>query len=251
MSPTGQPTCRFLEIDVPRGTGFGRHRHDAHQLLSVEVGALAVGTDAQQWAIPARRGVWLPADLDHELVAIDDARVTFAYVGLASPSTSLVSWPAVGVVAVRPLLREVLRLLARPGGVRGARREHLESVLLDEVDELRPEPELVVLPASGPARQVADGLLADPADGRGLDELGRAVGASARTLQRRFRVETGLTFQRWRRRARVQCSMGHLTDGAQVTVVAHRCGFSSASAFIAAFRVETGLTPTAWRAEIG
>ncbi len=105
-----------------------------------------------------------------------------------------------------------------------------------------------MLPAYEPARAVADALLADPADGRGLDELGRAVGASPRTLQRWFRLETGLTFQQWRRRARVQSSMGHLADGSPVTTVAHRCGFSSASAFIAAFRAETGTTPTAWRA---
>jgi AraC-like DNA-binding protein len=250
MSPTGQPTCRLLVLDVPRGTGFGRHHHDAHQLLSVESGALAVGTDAQQWAVPARRGVWLPGTLDHELVAIDDARVTFAYVETTA-SCAPVVWPAVGVVAVRPLLREVLGLLVRPGAARGERRGRLEAVLIDELGELRPESHLVSLPAYGPARQVAEGLLADPAEGRGLDELGRSVGASARTLQRRFRVETGLTFQQWRRRARVQCSMGDLTDGAQVTAVAHRCGFASASAFIAAFRAETGLTPTAWRAEIG
>ena len=151
--------------------------------------------------------------------------------------------PAVGVVAIRPLLREAVGLLARPGGAQGERRTRLEAVFLDEVADLRPEARLVVLPGDGPARAVADELLADPAEARSLDELGRAVGASSRTLQRRFRAETGLTFQQWRRRARVQSSMGHLADGASVTTVAHRCGFSSASAFIAAFRAETGHDP--------
>ncbi|MGZ4682632.1 MAG: AraC family transcriptional regulator [Acidimicrobiales bacterium] len=247
MSRTGQPRCRFAVLDVPRGTGFGRHRHDMHQLLSVESGALAVGTAAEHWAVPARRGVWLPADLDHELVAIDDARVTFAYIAPGSPSPDPIS---VGVVAIRPLLREAVDRLARPGGARGPRRERLEAVFLDEVADLHPESRLVVLPAAGPARSVADQLLADPSERRNLDELGRAAGASSRTLQRRFRSETGLTFQQWRRRARVQSSMGHLADGASVTSAAHRCGFSSSSAFIAAFRSETGTTPTAWRARL-
>src|SRR4029079_10551559 len=105
-----------------------------------------------------------------------------------------------------------------------------------------------------PARRacgVATALLADPADDRSLDDLGRAVGASSRTLQRRFRLETGLTFQHWRRRARVQSSMGHLADGDPVTTVAHRCAFASASAFIAAFRAETATTPAAWRDRLG
>ncbi len=154
-------------------------------------------------------------------------------------------------MAIRPLLREAVGLLARTGGAHGERRARLEAVFLDEVADLQPEARLVVLPGDGPARQVADGLLADPAENRSLDDLGRAVGASSRTLQRRFRAETGLTFQQWRRRARVQSSMGHLADGRSVTTVAHRCGFSSASAFIAAFRAETGTTPTAWRAQLG
>jgi AraC-like DNA-binding protein len=248
MSPTGQPRIRFVAVDVPRGTGFARHRHDTHQLLSVESGALAVGTDAEHWAVPARRGVWLPADLDHEL---DDARVTFAYISVERPPSPPSTVPEVGVVAIRPLLREAVGLLARAGAAQGERRARLEAVFLDEVADLRPEPRLVVLPGEGPARVVADELLADPAEARSLDELGRAVGASSRTLQRRFRADTGLTFQQWRRRARVQSSMGHLADGLPVTTVAHRCGFSSASAFIAAFRAETGTTPTAWRAQLG
>jgi len=250
MSSTGQPRCRFATFDIPRGTGFGRHRHDAHQLLSVETGALAVGTDSQQWAVPARRGVWLPSVLDHELVAVDDARVTFVYVDRVPPADDRLL-PAVGVVAIRPLLREAMGLLARPGAARGPRRDRLQAVFLDEVAELRPESHLVVLPTYPPARVVADALLADPADDRALDDLGRAVGASARTLQRRFRLETGLTFQHWRRRARVQSSMGHLADGDPVTIVAHRCGFASASAFIAAFRAETATTPAAWRDRLG
>jgi len=183
MSSTGQPRCRFATFDIPRGTGFGRHRHDAHQLLSVETGALAVGTDSQQWAVPARRGVWLPSVLDHELVAVDDAQVTFVYVDRVPPADDRLL-PAVGVVAIRPLLREAMGLLARPGAARGPRRDRLQAVFLDEVAELRPESHLVVLPTYPPARVVADALLADPADDRALDDLGRAVGASARLYRR-------------------------------------------------------------------
>ena len=136
MSPTGQPRIRFVAVDVPRGTGFARHRHDTHQLLSVESGALAVSTDAEHWAVPARRGVWLPADLDHELVAVDDARVTFAYISAGpgpdtpdergQPASRGPTVPEVGVVAIRPLLREAVGLLARAGGAQGDRRTRLE-----------------------------------------------------------------------------------------------------------------------------
>ena len=173
--------------------------------------------------------------------------------GLTSTSTSVIfayvwpggTWraPATGLVAIRPLLREILSALARPDAVAGDSRTRLEAVLLDELSALRPESFEVRLPVDPSARFVAEGLLADPAESWSLDEWGRASGASARTLQRRFRDETGLTFQAWRRAARVQTAMGWLVDGDPVTTVAHRRGFASASAFIAAFRQETGTTP--------
>jgi len=49
-------------------------------------------------------------------------------------------------------------------------------------------------PADPRLRDVAAILADDPADGRTLAELGRAAGASERTLSRLFRRDTGMTF---------------------------------------------------------
>ena len=261
MSPTGQPRIRFVAVDVPRGTGFGRHRHDTHQLLSVESGALAVGTEAEHWAVPARRGVWLPADLDHELVAVDDARVTFAYIGPARASirsggpaggrrpsggavVGLTGRPIRGrVVAIRPLLAR--RSACSPGRRQGRSADPARGGL----------PRRGGRPATGRAPRRAAGLPAGPRGRRRpAGRPGRAtqprrpgpghVGASSRTLQRRFRVRDGLTFQRWRRRARVQSSMGPWPTGRRSPRRRTAAGSPRASAFIAAFRAETGTTPT-------
>ncbi len=235
-----------MALAMPRATGFPPHGHDTHQLLLVDRGALAVSTDDAQWAVPARSGVWLPAGHSHGLAAIDDAFVLFAYLGPHVESGAA----AAGVVAIRPLLRELMARLAEPSGVAGTRRQRLEAVLLDEVAHIQAESALVPLPLDEPARAIADGVLAHPADPRSFEELAREVGASTRTLQRRYRAETGLTFQGWRRRARVQCALGWLAEGTPISMVAHDCGFSSVSAFVHAFRGEMGTTPAAWRRQL-
>ena len=58
-----------------------------------------------------------------------------------------------------------------------------------------------------------------------------------------FRADLGMTFPQWRTQVRLSHALVLLAGGVPVTVVAHRCGWSSASAFIDAFRRAFGHTP--------
>lgn len=86
-------------------------------------------------------------------------------------------------------------------------------------------------------------LRADPADGRTLAALGREVGASDRTLSRLFKADLGMSFPQWRTQLRLYHALIMLAENTPVTVVAHTCGWSSASAFIDVFRRTFGHTP--------
>ncbi|HVT67927.1 MAG TPA: AraC family transcriptional regulator [Trebonia sp.] len=90
-------------------------------------------------------------------------------------------------------------------------------------------------------------LAGDPADDRTLAELGRAAGASERTLSRLFRRDTGMTFPQWRAQLRLQHAMLLLAAGSSVTAAAAASGYGNTSAFIAAFRDAFGVTPAAYR----
>src|SRR4029453_15934940 len=81
---------------------------------------------------------------------------------------------------------------------------------------------------------------AGPAD---LNELAAAAGASVRTLQRVFLIETGLGFAQWRQRLRLLQAVTKLSTGASVTQAGNEAGYTSTSAFIAAFRKQLGQTP--------
>lgn len=83
----------------------------------------------------------------------------------------------------------------------------------------------------------------NPADQRTLAALGAATGTGERTLSRLFRHEFGMTFPQWRTQSRLYHALRLLADDTPVTTVAHRCGWSSASAFIDVFRTAYGYTP--------
>jgi AraC-like DNA-binding protein len=93
-------------------------------------------------------------------------------------------------------------------------------------------------------RRVTEALLADPSDPRGLEQFAAMAGASARTLARLFRRETGMSFGAWRQQARLIEALARLGAGEPVTNVALELGYESPSAFTAMFRRSLGVTPS-------
>ncbi len=92
-------------------------------------------------------------------------------------------------------------------------------------------------------KRIAAALGADPGDPRTLAAWGKEVGASVRTLSRRFLAETGMTFRQWQRQARLHAALVRLAQREPVTRVALDLGYDSPSAFIHAFRRALGTTP--------
>ena len=81
-----------------------------------------------------------------------------------------------------------------------------------------------------------------------LPELGRTIGASARTLSRLLHDELGMTFYEWRTQLRIYQALVLLAHGHDTTHVAHACGWANPSSFIAAFTNIIGTTPGRHRA---
>jgi AraC-like DNA-binding protein len=242
MTSSRQRDVRFLAVDLGRSGTVSSHSHATHQLLRIERGAVAFSHQLAAWVVPTGGAVWVPAGQVHRFEALDDTTAWGLYV--RPKDTDELAPP--GPVELSPLLHSLMLALSRP--VRDpARRAHLEQVVRDELQDVQPRQFVVALPTDPAARQVAEELIADPASSRSLTELAQDAGTSVRTLQRRFRAETGLPFHTWRRRAGLQHAMSELGRGASIATVAHRCGFGSSSAFIAAFRAELGVTPAVWR----
>ncbi|MEU0571823.1 helix-turn-helix transcriptional regulator [Nonomuraea sp. NPDC005983] len=220
------------------GAGIDAHRHDTHQIVYARNGVLSVTTGAGTWIAPANRAIWIPAGTVHEHRA--HGSTDLRLVGLVDNPLGLAR-PA--VLAVGPLLRELIIAYTQDPADDGPERARLRGVLLDQLRRSPEQPFHLPMARDPRLAAVCAILRADPADGRTLARLGAQVGTSDRTLARLCRAELGMTFPQWRTQLRLHHALLLLADGLPVTTVAHRCGWATASAFIDVFRRTLGYTP--------
>lgn len=154
------------------------------------------------------------------------------------------------VLAVTPLLREAVAALTDDTGLTASTSAATSSgscsTKLRRVDVLRVH---LPLPDDPRLQDVMALLREDPAEPRTLAELGRAVGASERTLSRLLRDRTGMSFPQWRTQLRLHHALTLLAAGASVTETAVACGYSGPSPFIQVFRGAFGTTPGTYARE--
>lgn len=246
MSPDGQSVGVVLPaglvVDLGPSDGFELHTHDRHQLALAARGVLVMSVTRTSWVLPRTRALWIPAGIAHSAAASGRATMLSAYV---DPDRCPIAWDAPTVVGASGLLGELIARLSQPE-LSPDERKRAEAVVWDVMVPLRATTLSPPLPVDERARQVADGLLADLTDGRSLAEWGRIVGASGRTLARRFIAETGMGFERWRSTTRLAAALPLLASGEAVGRTAYKVGYASPSAFVAAFRREVGTTPASY-----
>jgi len=232
---------------LPHGYQLDMHSHPEGQLVYAAAGALATTTDRGTWLAPANRLTWTPPGFrhSHRFYGETDVRLVAIPVDLCG---ELVAHPS--VFAVSPVLREVLLALTdRPENRPGA-HDRLRAVVLDELVETPEQSLHLPEPVDDRLRAVTDRLQADPSRNTTLAELGRAAGASERTLSRLFHAETGMSFHRWRTILRIHHGLIHLTNGRSVTGTATACGWSNPTSFIEAFTEVVGQTPGRYQAQV-
>ena len=232
---------------VPHGYTLESHSHPDGQLVYAATGVIATSTARGTWVAPFDRLTWTPPGFEHShrFYGESDARV------LTLPdhlSERLPDNP--GMFAVSRLLREVLLALTDRTDFAPGAGGRLLAVAVDELSE--PAELSLHLPEPNDDRlaTVTRILHEDPAQYTTLAELGRAVGASERTLSRLFHEELQMSFHRWRTTLRIHHALFLLTRGRSVTDTAMECGWSNPSGFIDAFTGLIGHTPGRYQAQL-
>ena len=243
--------ARALSTTYSGGSCLHPHKHASHQLLFAASGAMTVTGDRTTWMIPPGRAVLIPAGVLHAIRMWGDVAMRSLYFPPASggpdgPQPRAV-FDACRVISVSPLLRELILRVAELAALdsRDESDARLMGVLMDELAIAHIEPLLLPLPSDARALAAANDVMANPGADATTDDVARRSGLSARTLERLFRAETGMTFGLWRQKARLLESVRVLAEGKSVTDAALEAGYSSVSAYIAAFKQTFGCTPGA------
>ncbi|MEX5328733.1 helix-turn-helix transcriptional regulator [Pseudomonas paraeruginosa] len=230
-----------LEVDSS-GHRSDWHCHRRAQLLYMAAGSVTLYFAERICQLTPLQAAWLPAGVPHRTVL----HGRFAYRSLYFAPEAFSDLAQVArVVEVNPLLRElILRMTGWAADLElEGRHRTLLRALFEELAAAPEQSASLPLPRDPRALRVAEALLAQPAEGRGIDAWGHEVGASGRTLARLFGDETGLSFARWRTQARLFEARRRLAEGRSVTEVAHALGYASDSAFIAMYRRVCGQSP--------
>jgi AraC-like DNA-binding protein len=237
---------RTLAATYYEGHHLAPHAHPWGQLIYAAEGVMRVSAGTHLWIVPPARAVWAPPGVTHEIRAQGTFKMRTLYLEPAISSVLPAECRALEVSALlRELVLHIVELQMLESGDVG--HTHLIGVLLDRLRAAETLPLSIRMPMDRRALTVAQRLQRDPTDTADLAELAATAGASVRTLQRVFLIETGLGFAQWRQRLRLLHAVSTLSTGASVTQAGGEAGYTSTSAFIAAFRKQLGQTPLRYR----
>ena len=215
---------------VAHGAVTPDHHHDIGPLVYAGSGCYQIETRDGLWLTPHQQAIWIPPATAHHARASGRVDLYTVYIDTGR-ARRLPDHCA--MLPVSPLLRALIEETSRRSEAPPdkARRQHVVALLIDELRPTTMHAFRLTMPRDPRLQRLCRSLLAQPERNGSLDEWGRATGASARTLARRFRRETGFTFAQWRREARLFKALEWLAEGAAVADMAHRVGYDSPSAF--------------------
>ncbi|MBJ9662679.1 AraC family transcriptional regulator [Burkholderia gladioli] len=218
------------------------HQHRRGQLFCIESGCVHVRTPHGSWLLPPHRAGWIPPGVPHK-VSISGALSGWSVAIAPAASRTLPAEPC--VIATTELMAALVRRAVSWYGrdTLSAEETRISRVLLDEIRRAPHEPLHLPMPADRRLLKIAWRILAQPHEGRTLEDWAQWGGLSARTLSRLFQAETGTSFAQWRQQARLTLALERLAGGAPVANVADALGYATPSNFIAMFRRAFGDSP--------
>ena len=217
------------------------------QLVYAIRGVLTVRTSVGSWVVPPHRAVWLPANTVYGLQMSGETALRMIYLRKRSHEQTPDAFDRTrcAVVSVSPLLRELILRTVKIGALEAQSEHHqrLAGLIEDEVKTVGTVPLQLPYPLSPLGQRFVveiDGQLGSPLN---LAEALCQCGASRRTMERVFRLETGMSLGQWIRRRKLLFGLECLLNGATASDIAFKLGYNSPSAFIAMFKRELGSTP--------
>jgi len=226
------------------------HAHDMHQIQYAFDGSIEVEDARSRYLAPRQLAAWIPAGVAHR-TRLHDVRSGSL---LFKPQMIPDAGERVRIVPVPPLMREMIIgamrwPLSQPQDAVG--RAYFAAFALLCAEWIGQEAPLWLPTTQEPRLRAAAAHTRERLADADFASACGVAGMSERTLRRRFRRDLGMTWEAYRRRARLLRAVELLSETpAPIGAVAAQTGFESQSAFAKAFGELMGETPRAFRARM-
>ncbi|MFT4232029.1 MAG: AraC family transcriptional regulator [Leucobacter sp.] len=217
------------------------YRHDTDELAWSSEGTASIIVAGSPWTVSPEQAVWIPAGVSHKVPSTRKAILFPLHFDTSAPGPA---WIDPTSLWVGPELRSQLMRYIQSTFGEGGQTERERDTLLAMLPAHRQSEAFIPIPSDPRANYVAQRLMENPSDQRGIEDWAGKVGTSGKTLQRAFIASTGMNFAEWRLRARLSASLHMLAQGMPIGEIAERVGYSSASGFTTAFRRHFGHAPS-------
>jgi len=217
-----------MRREYKTGMNFGWHSHRRGQLLYGTTGYMTALTEEGAFMLPSGYAVLLRPDLPHAVETFGETEMYSVYL---EENTLRGSWEETRVLKVSALLDASIQALVKEPLLydESGRGWHLSALILDEIGNARKQPLTVPLPTEKQLRKLCRSLLANPGLDLTIDDWAEEVGMSRRTMTRKFRQQTGMSFIEWRQRLRASHVMRRQAEGAPLAVASVEAGYHSVS----------------------
>lgn len=239
----GDVYFRYQELPPSAWTA---HSHPWGQFNYVSRGTMDVSVAGRSFLSPPHYAIWIPPGIEHSTV--NAAALTFRSAYL-SPQFSLRLPKEPCSLSTHPILRSILDEFARlnvhiPSTPQQAR---MATVALDHIESASPARMFLPHATSDTLQRVLRDAGADPGDKRTNLEIAKTFHMTTRTLERRCRLELGMSFGEWRQRIRFLAAIEALDTGRTIQRISGDLGYTSPSSFISMFKRFSEMTPDQYR----
>ncbi|NUT77946.1 helix-turn-helix transcriptional regulator [Pseudomonas sp. C1C7] len=242
MDEVDWPVCTSA-TDYPENWFIKPHSHIKHQLIYAIEGVMVVHSGLNQWTVPPSRGIWMPSGHVHSIRCVGALKMRSVFVRQECFPQLPDETRAVSISA---LLSELIKTSVSIAGPvdEDSREARIMRLIVDELTLLPTLPLHLPQPVDQRIQAICAALREDLGDSSTLTDWSLRLSLDAKTIQRLFHKETGMTFGQWRQQARLLSALERIAQGEKIIDVAGVLGYDSPSAFSTMFKKQFGTTPS-------
>lgn len=216
------------------------HVHTCVQLIYAQQGAALLETREGLVRLGPDRAAWIPSGEPHSVYMDKRFRYHSLYI-----DERLSGGQGLMVILVQPLLRELIVDAASwdENGLSCKQKSQRARLIIDEIRRAPQRPAGMRIPEDRRLSRICRALEQDPSNNSMLEDWAREIGASAKTLQRLFNAETGMSFQAWRIHLRMARALELHAQGWRLLDIALAVGYSGEGTYAQAFKKYFGHPP--------